>query len=105
MITKVSDITNENIADYIKLVNASEGELNELGTFLKIAKEFIKNYTGIKITSDITDEKTLDDYSDFIIVVYVLCQDMYDNRSYYVDGNNLNKVVETILNMHCVNLL
>lgn len=98
MITKVSEITNQNIADYIKLVNASDGELNELGTYLNIAKSFIKNYTGL------TDE-TIDNYNDLVIVVYVLCQDMYDNRSYYVDSNNLNKVVETILGMHCVNLL
>jgi len=35
----------------------------------------------------------------------ILCQDMYDNRSMYVDKNNLNKVVETILGMHSVNLL
>jgi len=98
MITKVSEITTQKIADYIKLVNASDGELNELATYLNVAQNFIKNYTGL------TDE-TIDDYSDLVIVVYVLCQDMYDNRSYYVDTNNLNKVVETILGMHCVNLL
>ena len=30
----------------------------------------------------------------------VLCQDMYDNRSMYVDKNNMNKVVEAVLGMH-----
>jgi hypothetical protein len=35
----------------------------------------------------------------------VLVQDMYDNRSFYVDKSHLNWVVETILGMHSVNLL
>lgn len=47
----------------------------------------------------------IDAFEDFIIAVYVLCQDMYDNRSMYVDNANVNKVVETILGMHSVNLL
>lgn len=47
----------------------------------------------------------IDAYEDFSIVVYILCQDMYYNRSLYVDKSCLNKVVDTILGMHCVNLL
>jgi hypothetical protein len=47
----------------------------------------------------------LDAFEEFYIVVMVLCQDMYDNRTYYVDNQNLNKVVQTILDMHCRNLL
>ena len=44
--------------------------------------------------------ETLDSYADFVIVVYVLCQDMYDNRCMYVNSGNINKVVQTILDMH-----
>ena len=40
-----------------------------------------------------------------VIAVFVLVQDMYDNRSFYVDKSHLNRVVETILSMHSVNLL
>lgn|GEM_PF-604725 len=47
----------------------------------------------------------LDAYPDFVIVVYILVQDMYDNRAFYVDKNNLNRVVDTILGMHSINLL
>ena len=50
-----------------------------------------------------TGVKDLDEYDDFIIVVFILCQDMYDNRTLYVDKSNLNKVVETILGMHSQN--
>ena len=42
---------------------------------------------------------------DIIIVVFILCQDMWDNRALYVDSSNVNKVVESILGLHSVNLL
>ena len=97
-ITKVSDITYEDIATYIRLSEVTEDDENTLNALLNVSKEFICNYTG-----KAADE--LDNYQDFIIVVFILCQDMYDNRSLYVDKTNLNKVVETILGMHSENLL
>lgn len=99
-IQKVSDITYNDVADYIRL-NVEEGdteEINTLNTLINISKTFISNYTGRT-----TEE--LDNFQDFVIVVLILCQDMYDNRTLYVDNSNLNKVVETILGMHSVNLL
>lgn len=99
-IQKVSDITYNDVADYIRL-NVEEGdteEINTLNTLINISKVFISNYTGRT-----TEE--LDNFQDFVIVVLILCQDMWDNRTLYVDNSNLNKVVETILGMHSVNLL
>lgn len=95
-ITKVSDITYSDIASYIRLSEVSTSEQNYLTTLINISKDFISKYTGI---SD------LDNYPDLIIVVFVLCQDMYDTRALYVDNSNLNKVVDTILGMHSINLL
>ncbi len=94
---KVSEITISDVAKYLRLEDNEYCE-NELTTILTTAKQFIKSYTGL------TDEQ-IDDHEDFYIVVMILCQDMYDNRSYYVEKNNLNKVVETILGMHSINLL
>ena len=94
----VSKITHTDIAEYIRLSEVSDEEKIFLTNLIKVAISFIKSYTGL------TDEE-VDKHEDFIIVVYILCQDMYDNRSLYVDKSNLNKVVETILGMHCVNLL
>lgn len=99
-ITKVSDITYNDVADYIRL-NVEKGdteEINTLNTLINISKTFISNYTG-------RTTKELDNFQDFVIVVLILCQDMWDNRTLYVDNSNLNKVVETILGMHSVNLL
>lgn len=98
MITKVSDITVSDIQNYLRISELTEADEKYLETIKNVAIDFIKNNTGV-------DNDTIDQYADFIIVVYVLCQDMYDTRSYYVDGNNVNKVVQTILDMHSRNLL
>lgn len=97
-ITKVSDITYTDVADYIRLDEVSNTEINTLNNLINISKTFISNYTGRTI-------EELDNYQDFIIVVLILCQDMWDNRTLYVDKSNLNHVVETILGMHSVNLI
>ena len=91
---KVSTITYDDIANYIRLQELEEADKKLLTALLTIAKKFIIENTGVK---------DLDEYDDFIIVVFILCQDMYDNRTLYVDKSNLNKVVETILGMHSQN--
>lgn len=91
MVTKVSDITTTDIAEYIRLDEVSDADQKQLETLLIIAKDYIKNYTALD---------DLDEYSDLVIVVYILCQDMWDNRTMYIDKGNPNKVVQTILDMH-----
>lgn len=98
-ITKVSEITATEVAEYIRLIEPTSDDIYYIQTIIGVAKDYILNYTGIK------DLETLDNYQDMVIVVFVLCQDMYDNRAMYVDNTNLNKVVDTILGMHQVNLL
>lgn len=95
-ITKVSDIEVEDIADYLRIDELTESDKQMLNNLLGIAKTYIESYTGLD---------NLDKYPEFVIVVLILCQDMYDNRTMYVDSTNLNTVVETILGMHSVNLL
>ena len=102
---KVSLITVDDIINYLRLTEVSQEERSELELYLKIAKNYIENYTGIPQGSEDEEAETLDSYSDFIIVVYVLCQDMYDNRVMYVDGKNINNTVKTILDMHTRNNL
>lgn len=97
-ISKVSDIEVEDIADYLRIDELTEADKQTLNNLLGIAKTYIESYTG-------RSEEELDNYQDFVIVALVLVQDMYDNRTMYVDSTNLNTVVETILGMHSVNLL
>lgn len=102
---KVSEITVNDIANYLRLSEISEEEKKNIELFLNIARNYIENYTGIPQKSEDEKAETLDTYPDFIIVVYVLCQDMYDNRVMYVDGKNVNNSIRTILDMHTRNNL
>lgn len=94
---KISTMLVSDVARYLKL---SAGEYDEVDvqTLIDVSKAYIKSYTGL-------DDVGLDLHDDFTIVIYILCQDMHDNRTLYVDKTNLNRVVTTILDMHATNLL
>lgn len=96
----VSKITINDIANYLRISrNEMDTSLElELKTYLNVAKKYIKDETGLT-------EEEIDKHEDFIIAVYVLCQDMFDNRTLYVDKSNTNKVIDTILGRHRRNLL
>ncbi len=97
-ITKVSEITYKEIANYLRISEINPQIQYELSTYLKVAKKYIIDETALK-------EEELDKHEDLIIAVYVLCQDMYDHRSFYVEESNVNKVIDTILGRHRKNLL
>lgn len=98
VINKVSDITTRDLADYLRIPELTTDDTNTLATLLTVAKVYVGEYTGRTI-------QELDDYKDIIIVILILVQDMFDNRTLYVDDSNANKVVESILGLHSVNLL
>lgn len=98
-ITKVSEITAQDVADYLRIAELTEDDANYITSIIGVAVDYILKYTGIE------DAATLDTYNDMVIVVFVLCQDMYDNRALYVDNSNVNRVVENILGLHQRNLL
>ena len=97
-VSKVSDITAESVADYLRLDEITDSEINTLTMLISIATSYIKSYTGL-------DDAGVDKYPEFVIVVLILCQDMWDNRTMYVDSKDLNNTVQSILAMHSVNLL
>lgn len=97
-ISAVSQITAQDVADYLRISEVTQDDTNTLNTLLTVAKSYITQYTGQTL-------ENLDTLEDIIIVVFILCQDMWDNRALYVDSNNVNKVVESILGLHSVNLL
>ena len=97
-ISAVSQITAQDVADYLRICEVTTDDLNTLNTLLTVAKAYICQYTGQTL-------ENLDNLSDIIIVVFILCQDMWDNRALYVDSSNVNKVVKSILGLHSVNLL
>lgn len=98
-ITKVSEITAQDVAEYLRIAELTEEDENFITSTISVAIDYILKYTGIE------DAESLDNYNDMVIVVFVLCQDMFDNRAMYVDNSNLNRVVDNILGLHQRNLL
>lgn len=94
----LSALTVQDIADYLRLSELTTEDEALLPTILEAAKDYVYKYTGLTVTQ-------ADLSKDLTIAALVLCQDMYDNRAYYVDSSNVNKVVEAILGLHSVNLL
>lgn len=97
-VSKVSDITVDSVADYLRLDEVTDSDKYTLAMLIFIATSFIKSYTGL-------DDDGVDKYPEFVIVTLILCQDMWDNRAMYVDSKDLNNTVQSILAMHSVNLL
>lgn len=95
---KVSEITVDDVAEYIRIEETSEDDQNTIRTMITVAKSYMTAFTGKK-------EAELDEYPDFVIALLVLCQDMWDNRTMYVDRGSANIVVDNILSLHSVNLL
>ena len=94
----VSALTIQDIANYLRLSETTAEDNALLTTILEAAKAYVYKYTGLTAAQ-------VDEALDITIAVYVLCQDMFDNRAYYVDSSNVNQVVEAILGLHSVNLL
>lgn len=97
---KISEITLNDICQQAHVDcdadDAQEAAL--LTAMMTAAVDFVRAYTGL------TDEE-LEEHEDLSIAVLVLAADMVDNRTMVVDKNNVNRVVETILGMHCRNLV
>lgn len=94
----VSAVTVADVADYLRLTEVTTSDEQFLTTALEASKKFVYHYTGLTPLQ-------ADAYNELVIAVLVLCQDMFDNRTMYVDSSNVNKVVEAILGLHSVNLL
>ena len=85
-ISTVSEITAQDLADYLRISDPTQDDINTLNTLLTVAKVYVAEYTGRSI-------QDLDSYRDIIIVIFVLVQDMWDNRTLYVDNKELNNAV------------
>ena len=97
-ITKVSEVTSADLAEFLRVGEVTPSEDGFLKTIIGAATAYICKYTGLTTAQ-------LDESQDFVPALLVLCQDMYDNRALYVDSANVNRMVQSILDMHSVNLL
>lgn len=97
-IAKVSKVTYADLAEFLRVGEVTPSEEGFLDTIIGAATAYMCKYTGLTAAQ-------LDESQDFVPVLLVLCQDMYDNRALYVDSANVNRMVQSTLDMHSVNLL
>ena len=96
--TRISEITIDDLVDYLRLPDVDSAQLQLLTTIKAAAINYIVGVTSLKF-------EDLDNYPDLTLALYALVQDMYDNRTIYVDKANISDTVSTILNMYRTNLL
>lgn len=97
-ISKVSEVTSTDLAEYLRVGEVTASEDGFLKTIIGAATAYMSKYTGLTAAQ-------LDESEDFVFALLVLAEDMYDNRALYVDSANVNQAVQSILDMHSVNLL
>ena len=97
---KISELTKTVIASYCRIIedDMDEAEIAVLSAMKEAAIQYCVGYTGLT-------EAELDDHEDITIAVLCLISDLSDSRQRYVDKANVNRTTETILGMHCVNLV
>ena len=96
--TKISEITQEDLVDYLRISELDSSQTQLLTTIQAAATNYIVGVTGLTL-------EQLDNYPDLTLALYALVQDMYYNRAIYVDKANISDTVSTILNMYRTNLL
>lgn len=97
-IAKVSEVTSTDLAEFLRVAEVTASEDGFLKTIIGAATAYMCKYTGLTAAQ-------LDESEDFVFALLVLAEDMYDNRALYVDSTNVNQSVQSILDMHSVNLL
>lgn len=96
--TVFSEIAVSDLVNYLRIMEPTSSDNVLLTSILEAAKNYVLGYTGQTV-------EAADMFPEFTIAVYVLSQDMYDNRSYAAVSPNVNKIVDSILGLHSINLL
>ena len=94
----LSEVTVESAIERAKEDVTDEDIINDFTVFLEAAKSFVLSYTGL--TLERADAKP-----DLTVALFVLINEMHDNRSYTVKEDKINPAIKTILEMHSINLL
>ncbi len=95
---KFSEIAVSDLTAYLRLTEVSQADTNLLRTILEAAKSYVLTYTGRTVES-------ANNFPEFTIAVYSLAEDMFDKRTYIVESDKTNAVIDSILGSRSVNLL
>ena len=91
---KLSELTPEIAATHVR----TAVDDSVLPIYLDGARYHVLSYTGL--TMEQADEK-----DDLAVAALILTADMYDNRQATVESDKVNRVLDSLLSVHRVNLL
>jgi dihydrodipicolinate reductase len=96
---KVSDVTLQNVMDFLRIDFPTEIERSEISAMMTAAQNYIVGYTGL------TPEE-IDEHEDITLAYQVLIADMFDNRNNQIEKPTyVNRTVQSILSLHRTNLV
>lgn len=93
---KVSEVTIDDLKEYANIEHDYDDII--FNNILLASKSYIKSYTGL-------NNEQIDSKEELTIALMILCNEMYENRIYTVENDKVNKIVNSILDMHSINLL
>ena len=94
---KLSEITVEQVAAHA-VVSDQDPDYSLIPAYLEAAKQHVLDYTGL------TEEKA-DAKPDLAVAALILTADMLRNKEASTDTAAVNRVLQSFMDLHCVNLL
>lgn len=93
---KLSDVSLDNVRDFCGISSDTTDDMVQL--IADGAKHFILSQTGL-------DEAAADEHDDLTLAFMTLVNEMYTNRTYTVDTQNINPFADAIIGQYRTNLL
>lgn len=93
---KISEVTVKSLKEYAHVYHDEDDKLFE--SILAACKAYIKGYTGLS-------GEQMDTKEDLTMTLFILSNELYDNRTFTVENDKVNIVIKSILDMHSINLL
>lgn len=93
---KLSDVSLDNVRDFCGISSDTSNDIVQI--LVDGAKHFVLSQTGL-------DEAEADDHDDLTLAFMTLVNEMYTNRTYTVDVQNVNPFASDIIGQHRTNLL
>lgn len=96
---KVSEVTAAELAEFCRIDDPEEEDMNHIERAMAIARAFIRSVTGL-------DDGAIDEHEDITWAYMILVQDNYDNRSLQENSAmKINRTVSIILDQYNDHLL
>ena len=97
---KVSEVTVEYVANYLRLDDPSEIELSEIEIFMDSSKAMIRSTTGLS-------DSEIDEHDDMVHPYLLYIADQFDNRNGHIENkqSTVNQSIMETLRRHAVNYI